>query len=89
MRHFSGEFKGVRVLLEDELEKISGGQGADTDDITTLDEVVVKPDAESGNPVYYIPVNWSFGGHSGGTYEDPEPSDEDAIHVKINFDQFF
>jgi len=87
MRHFSGDFTGIRVLFADELEKISGGQGTDTDDVTTLEEIVVKPDTDSGNPVYYVPLNWSFGGHTAGTYENPEPSDEDSIHIKLNVDR--
>lgn len=33
MRHFSGEFEGVRLLMEDELQAISGGEGEDTDDV--------------------------------------------------------
>lgn len=33
MRHFSGEFEGVRLLMEDELYAISGGEGEDTDDV--------------------------------------------------------
>jgi len=33
MRHFSGEFEGIRVLMADELDLISGGDGEDTDDV--------------------------------------------------------
>lgn len=33
MRHFSGEFEGVRLLMADELDQIAGGAGEDTDDI--------------------------------------------------------
>jgi hypothetical protein len=33
MRHFSGDFVGVRLLMDDELEKIAGGEGEDTDDV--------------------------------------------------------
>lgn len=32
MRHFSGEFEGLQLLMLDELEAISGGDGEDTDD---------------------------------------------------------
>jgi len=31
MRHFSGDFKGVRLLMLDELDAIAGGDGEDTD----------------------------------------------------------
>ena len=33
MRHFSGEFEGVRLLMEDELDLIAGGHENDGDDI--------------------------------------------------------
>lgn len=33
MRHFSGEFEGVRLLMADELDLIAGGEGEDTDDV--------------------------------------------------------
>ena len=33
MRHFSGEFEGVRLLMSDELDLIAGGDGEDTDDV--------------------------------------------------------
>lgn len=33
MRHFSGEFEGIRLLMADELDLITGGEGEDTDDI--------------------------------------------------------
>lgn len=33
MRHFSGEFEGVRLLMADELDMIAGGDGEDTDDV--------------------------------------------------------
>lgn len=32
MRHFTEELVGVRLLLEDELDLIAGGDGEDTDD---------------------------------------------------------
>mgnify|MGYP001042844541 CR=1 FL=1 len=35
MRHFSGDSGGIRLLMDDELEQISGGEGEDTDDIAT------------------------------------------------------
>lgn len=33
MRHFSGEFEGIRLLMADELDLIAGGEGEDTDDV--------------------------------------------------------
>lgn len=33
MRHFSGEFEGIRPLMADELDLIAGGEGEDTDDV--------------------------------------------------------
>ncbi|WP_154667221.1 hypothetical protein [Niveispirillum irakense] len=38
MRHFSGEFEGIRLLMGDELEQIAGGEGEDTDDLIPFDE---------------------------------------------------
>lgn len=35
MRHFSGDSGGIRLLMDDELERISGGEGEDTDDVAT------------------------------------------------------
>lgn len=35
MRHFSGEFEGIRPLMADELNLIAGGEGEDTDDVQT------------------------------------------------------
>ena len=34
MRHFSGEFVGMRPLMADELDLIAGGEGEDTDDVS-------------------------------------------------------
>jgi hypothetical protein len=33
MRHFSGDTEGMRLLMDDELEKVAGGEGEDTDDV--------------------------------------------------------
>lgn len=43
MRHFSGEFEGMRLLMADELEKVAGGDADDGDDVpeTELPEVIV------------------------------------------------
>lgn len=37
MRHFSGETNGIRLLMEDELERVAGGEGEDTDDVQSVD----------------------------------------------------
>ncbi len=85
MRHFSGEFKGIRPLLLEELAKIAGGDGEDTDDVTTLNHVVSKPDAINGHTAYFVPLVWSFGSmNPGTTYDNPEPSDTSAMHLEIN-----
>jgi len=41
LRHFSGEMDGLRLLMADELDFIAGGDGEDTDDVTTVDEITV------------------------------------------------
>lgn len=85
MRHFSGEFEGMRPLMADEIEAIAGGDGEDTDDVTTLNQIVVKPDAD-GTVMHYIPLVWSFGfgGNPGTTLDNPEPSDNASISVDVN-----
>ncbi|MDM0029173.1 hypothetical protein [Variovorax saccharolyticus] len=40
MRHFSGDGIGIRLLMDDELERISGGEGEDTDEVATGGEDV-------------------------------------------------
>lgn len=64
----------MRPLMADEIEAIAGGDGEDTDDVTTLNQIVVKPDAD-GTVMHYIPLVWSFGfgGNPGTTLDNPEP----------------
>lgn len=83
MRHFSGEFKGVRPLMADELDRISGGDGEDTDDATTLDTIVVKANGD-GSQTTWVPLVWNFGGGSPGTTADnPEAADTKSIHIDL------
>lgn len=84
MRHFSGEFTGLRLLMEDELELIAGGDGEDGDELpepAKLPEIIVKATADK--TVFYIPnpAIWAVGG---STVETPEPKDEAAIHIDVN-----
>lgn len=53
MRHFSGEFDGMRLLMEDELDLVAGGDGEDADQIPDMQTVVVvgQPDKTT----YYMP----------------------------------
>lgn len=56
MRHFSGEFEGVRLLMADELDLIAGGEGEDTDDVPPPpddndEEIVVTGRRITMNPV--------------------------------------
>ncbi|MGH8076117.1 MAG: hypothetical protein ACREPE_02165 [Lysobacter sp.] len=87
MRHFSGEFTGVRLLMLDELEAISGGEGEDTDDVPTeLETITVTAEAD-GSDTYYVPLFWTippFGG-SYGWDTNPETADVESIHVDVNF----
>lgn len=66
MRHFSGEFEGIRLLMLDELDAIVGGEGEDTDDVPTPDpndneEIVVTgrriqmyaPSSPSAPPIIF------------------------------------
>ena len=46
MRHFSGDLQGLRLLMEDELELVAGGDGEDTDD-NTVAEVTVYGESPS------------------------------------------
>lgn len=74
MRHFSGEFEGVRLLMLDELEAIAGGDGEDTDsppndsDGQTPPDIIVNGVRPPYLPFFDIPwtTPWSGGG-------DPPP----------------
>lgn len=88
MRHFSGEFSGVRLLMLDELEAIAGGEGEDTDDVPTdFDTITVHGEAD-GSDTFFVPLFWTtspFGGGSGGGDSNPETVDQESVHVDVNF----
>ena len=77
MRHFSGELDGLRLLMADELDLIAGGDGEDTDDVTTLPPVIVTatpPPGYSGVGQYYFGNSW-WGPYNNATfYSIPEDS---------------
>lgn len=65
MRHFSGEeeFQGIRLLMLDELELVSGGNGDDTDDIARQDLVGESDIVVNGTRFRYgveVPIDWVF-----------------------------
>lgn len=33
MRHFSGDCTAIRLLMDDEIDRVAGGEGEDTDDV--------------------------------------------------------
>lgn len=77
MRHFSGEFEGIRLLMLDELDMISGGDGEDTDDVpqppppADADDIVVTARRYHSS---WTPT--SGGGYSGGgSGSDGPPTD--------------
>ncbi len=82
MRHFSGEFSGVRLLMADELDAVAGGDGEDTDDVPT-EEIIV-----TGNR-YYVPFPVTFYGGQGGTatLNTPEPTDQASVQVELNINR--
>ncbi|AXA92728.1 hypothetical protein [Massilia sp. YMA4] len=85
MRHFSGEFDGVRLLMEDELDLIAGGDGEDGDEnpTTTLPTVTVVGNRDNTKS-YFMPNLFIWGG--GGTGYGgpvPEPTDESAVRVDV------
>ena len=59
MRHFSGEFEGLRLLMEDELHAISGGEGEDTDDVSI--DVQYHPDTKTADVNVRLDGNSSAG----------------------------
>lgn len=91
MRHFSGEFSGVRLLMADELVQIAGGDGEDTDDVQPppeMEEVVVNGQALSDNYYYSPPIISGGGGYSGGGDAGPEddyPDTPDTPCVETSF----
>lgn len=73
MRHFSGEFQGLRLLMGDELDAIAGGDGEDTDDVQTDpndEEIVVtgRTITMIPNPALLLPpITYTMP-------EDPDPN---------------
>jgi len=63
MRHFSGEFEGIRLLMEDELDLIAGGEGEDTDDVQRPD-LVNEPDIVVNGKRFKqgveVPLDWIY-----------------------------
>lgn len=41
MRHFSSEVGGLRLLMEDELSQVSGGEGEDSDELPVMPPIGV------------------------------------------------
>jgi hypothetical protein len=92
MRHFSGEFSGVRLLMADELSQIAGGDGEDTDDtappVEEIEEIIV--DAQPLPPDYFYspPIIIGGGDYSGGGDAGPEddyPDTPDTPCVETGF----
>ena len=80
MRHFSGEFHAIRLLMEDELDLIAGGDGEDADEIPVVTVVGHADHTQS----YYIPnlFMWGVGPVTAGA-GDPEPTDASSIHIDV------
>jgi len=82
MRHFSGDFNGMRLLMEDELDLIAGGDGEDGDELPVLPEVIVV--AHADHTSYYMPNHFNWGGGPGPVHSyNPEPSDAASIRVDV------
>lgn len=77
MRHFSGEFEGLRLLMADELDLIAGGEGEDTDDVppppppSDGDDIVVT--ARRTGAGWAPTPGGGYGG--GGSGSDGPPTD--------------
>lgn len=89
MRHFSGEFSGIRLLMADELAQIAGGDGEDTDDVAppAVEEVVVTAPSYT-YPIYPVPepVIGGGGGDGGsGNPEDDYPDVPETPCVETSF----
>ena len=63
MRHYSGEFEGIRLLMLDELDAIAGGDGEDTDDIVVTGRRPLPPSVPLPPP----------GGYGSGSPPPPPP----------------
>lgn len=92
MRHFSGEFKGVRLLMADELDQIAGGEGEDTDDVPPPvegDDIIVNGQRLPNNYYYSPPIvtgGGGFGAGGGGNGpEDDYPDTPDTPCVETTF----
>lgn len=77
MRHFSGEFEGIRLLMADELTEIAGGEGEDTDTVppTEVEEVIVNG-VLLPHQYYYSPPIISGGGGYGAGGDGAGPEDD-------------
>lgn len=80
MRHFSGEFEGIRLLMMDELDLIAGGEGEDTDDVPPPPpeepEIVV-----TGRRITSAPVPGFTGPIIIDLPPDPDPEQPDDFDV--------
>lgn len=87
MRHFSGEFDGMRLLMEDELDLIAGGDGEDGDEnVVQNPAVIVVTGQREATKSYYVPNTWDWGGGLAAwntTAANPEPTDAHSIHVDV------
>ncbi|AOH85617.1 hypothetical protein AWL63_18420 [Sphingomonas panacis] len=96
MRHFSGEFSGLRLLMLDELDAIAGGDGEDTDDVPPPPpDIVVNGHRYSGQIdwgpplIGGIPIGLGGGGGGGGGgdsgstghSEDDDCKNGEAVHL--------
>jgi hypothetical protein len=92
MRHFSGEFPGLRLLMEDELLEIAGGEGEDTDSgppPTEVEEIVVNGQYLPPQFYYSPPIITGGGGYDatgdGAGPEDDYPDTPDTPCVETAF----
>lgn len=90
MRHFSGEFPGMRLLMLDELDAIAGGGGEDTDTVAHNDVSEVVVTATTTGTTYSMPLFTNFsswGGWSGAVQGDgnPNTTDSESVSADINF----
>lgn len=91
MRHFSGEFTGIRTLMLDELDLIAGGDGEDTDEATgaELNEIVVKQvdgiKTYANNLTLTNFADWlSWAGRAGLGDGNVSTNDAESIEVNVN-----
>ena len=94
MRHFSGEFEGIRLLMADELDAIAGGDGEDTDDNTPppppdqINEIVVT--AGRSYIDYQLGQLFHFNGFgstpTGGSYDPYNQDIPDCRQTQVEYD---